>query len=161
MTEKSDFELTDEQKELAAGLTTLQLGTALNYVRGGMSQREAYLAAGGKAKTTRAQDASASEILNNLDVQEFLASIKESAAVSTILRRTEALNILSDIARVDETKYRIQSIKQLGDMEGWNAPAKHEHTGKDGEAIEVKETSGSDLARRIAFLLASGVKDAE
>jgi hypothetical protein len=50
MTDKRDFELTDEQKELAAKLTKLQLGVALQYVRGGMSQRDAYVADGGKAK---------------------------------------------------------------------------------------------------------------
>lgn len=35
---------------------------------------------------------------------------------------------------------------------------RHEHTGKDGAPIEVTDVSDSEIARRIAFALAQGVK---
>jgi len=41
----------------------------------------------------------------------------------------------------------------------WRDRQEHELTGKDGGAIETKDVSGIDLARRIAFLLASGAAD--
>jgi phage terminase small subunit len=109
MTDKRDFELTDEQKELAAKLTKLQLGVALQYVRGGMSQREAYVAAGGKAKTENTQKSSASEILTNPDVMAFITSLNESAVKSSVMSREEAMNILSSMARTtirDVAKFR-------------------------------------------------------
>lgn len=51
------------------------------------------------------------------------------------------------------------AIKQLADMEGWNAAQRVEHTGKDGEAIKTEEIGGNALARRVAFLLAKGSKE--
>lgn len=43
--------------------------------------------------------------------------------------------------------------------EQWRDKREHELTGKDGGAIKTEDVSGPDLARRIAFLLASGAAD--
>jgi phage terminase small subunit len=48
------------------------------------------------------------------------------------------------------------AIKQLSDMEGWNAAQRVEHTGKDGEAIKTEDVDGNAMLRRVAFLLAKG-----
>jgi phage terminase small subunit len=48
------------------------------------------------------------------------------------------------------------AIKQLADMEGWNAAKKTELTGQDGGAIEV--ATDKDLARRVAYMLAKAGK---
>lgn len=47
----------------------------------------------------------------------------------------------------------------LAELRRHHEPQKHEHTGKDGEAIEVKApTSDLEVARRIAFLLSSAAR---
>lgn len=50
------------------------------------------------------------------------------------------------------------AIKQLSELQGWNAAAKVEHTGKDGGPIETKDLSENDIARRVAFLLTKASK---
>lgn len=37
------------------------------------------------------------------------------------------------------------AIKQLAEMRGWEAPKKHEHTGKDGGAIQIETSPMSTL----------------
>jgi phage terminase small subunit len=65
----------------------------------------------------------------------------------------------------DGFKFKLHSstaaIKELAGMLGWNSPIKQEITGKDGGAIEVADMSDRDKARRIAFLLAKGVRENE
>lgn len=39
--------------------------------------------------------------------------------------------------------------------------SRHEVTGKDGGAIETKDATGNDLARRLAFIFADGVKSTD
>lgn len=204
--------LTPEQQSLYDKLTHLQRMVVLNHVRGGMSQREAYYAAGGKAKSHASADSSVNAILSRVEVKAFYDSLMSGIAKSAVMTREEALETLSKMARTsvkdvanfrkvqvgtdddgdpvyqsvwelkddseidddpamaiselssgkDGMKFKLHSraaaIKQLADLEGWNAPSKHEHTGKDGEAIEVKDVSANDLARRIALLLSGGVK---
>lgn len=45
--------------------------------------------------------------------------------------------------------------------EDWADKVVNEHTGKDGGPIETKDASGFELARRIAFALASAAPDKE
>lgn len=49
------------------------------------------------------------------------------------------------------------AIKQLALLEGWESATKHELSGPDGE--EIKVTSDTDLARKIAFLLTKADHD--
>ena len=95
--------LTDEQKALAKKLTTLQKKFVINLVSKSMSQREAYVAAGGKAKTEKAQDSSASEILTNLEVRAFYDSLMHSAASGAVLTKQRALEILTASAEISIT----------------------------------------------------------
>jgi len=69
--------------------------------------------------------------------------------------------VISEVtAGKDGFKFKTHSqpaaIKQLAQMEGWEAAARHEHTGKDGGPIETKSDTDIDLARKIAFLLTKG-----
>lgn len=130
--------LTDEQQQLANELTSLQRKYAINLATGSMSQRGAYLAAGGTAKTEDSQDNTASKMLSHVGVKAFYDSLIAQSATSAILTRTEALEILSTNAKQSEEKRdQHQAIKQLSTMEGWDAPKKTELTGKDGDAIAV------------------------
>ena len=132
------MELTDKQQALSDELTSLQRKYAINLATGKMSQREAYVAAGGTSKTEDAQDVSASRILSDIRVKAFYDSLIAQSATSAILTRTEALETLSRNARqAKEHRDQHQAIKQLSTMEGWDAPKKQEITGKDGGAIAV------------------------
>lgn len=69
------IELSDEQVAAFHALTRLQQGVALGVLEG-LSQREAYRRAGGKAKTDGAIDNSASLILSNSKVDTFVKMFK-------------------------------------------------------------------------------------
>ena len=57
--------------------------------------------------------------------------------------------------RIDARKWRASKLapKVYGDRQTV------EHSGKDGGPIETKDLSSKEIARRIAFMLASGVKE--
>lgn len=105
--------LTKEQKELASALTNLQRKFVIELVKPNTSQRQAYLKAGGTAKTETAQDQSASEIIRRPKVKAFRDSLIEVQATSAIMQREEALAILSTNARVkmtDVADYRFVEV---------------------------------------------------
>lgn len=90
--------MTPEQAELFDQLTELQQRLCTN-VLAGMSQREAYVRAGGKGKTESVIDSSASEILRNPQVKAFMDSMKVQAVSDAIMSREEMLERLSLFAR--------------------------------------------------------------
>lgn len=93
--------LTDEQLLAYDKLTKLQQLTALG-VLSGMGQTEAYVAAGGKAKSDDSKRASAAEILGNLNVVRFVDLMKTDPAediAAAVMSRDEMLMDLTDIAR--------------------------------------------------------------
>lgn len=93
------IQLTPEQLELATKLTPLQRRFVLNLVKPGMSQRQAYVDAGGTSATPETQDASASRMLSNAKVKEFYQSLINSIASDVIMTKQEALERLSKTAR--------------------------------------------------------------
>jgi hypothetical protein len=90
--------MTPEQQALFDNLTQLQQRMATN-VLAGMSQRAAYVQAGGKGATESAIDSSSSEILRNLQVKAFMDSMKLQAVSDAIMSREEMLARLSLFAR--------------------------------------------------------------
>ena len=96
---KKQFEMTDEQKELFDALAPLSQKTCLNALSGD-SNIDAYTNAGGKGKTKAIKEASASRMLSNVKCVAFLDSMKAAAVSKAILSRDEALEILSNNARV-------------------------------------------------------------
>lgn len=103
MGERKPIQLTPEQLELATQLTPLQRKYVIALVSSNMSQRQAYIHAGGKAKTPEAQDASATQILSKVKVKAFYESLLNSAATSAVMTREEALERLSKSARIKIT----------------------------------------------------------
>lgn len=87
-----------EQQKLFDNLTQLQQRMATN-VLAGMSQRAAYVQAGGKGTTETTIDSSASEILRNLQVKAFMDSMKVQAVNKAIMDRDEMLARLTLFAR--------------------------------------------------------------
>lgn len=111
--------MTPEQQALFDELTSLQ-GRMCTILIGnpGLSQRQAYYAAKGSAKSDTAADTSASEIMNNPKVKAFMDSMKLQAVSDAIMTREEAMKILTVMARgnlTDIVKFRTAHIGQ--DME--------------------------------------------
>lgn len=90
--------MTPEQKALFDELTELQQRIATN-VLAGMTQRQAYWHAGGKAKDDPGADMSASQIISNPKVKSFMDSMKVQAVSDAIMTRDEAMKILTGMAR--------------------------------------------------------------
>lgn len=99
MSETKQIKLTAEQLELASKLTPLQRKFVMHLVSSSMNQREAYVKAGGKAETEKAQIASASRMLADVRVKAFYDSLMNSIASDSIMTKQEALERLSKTAR--------------------------------------------------------------
>lgn len=113
----SDIELSEIQKVLSQNLTHLQRGFVINLVKG-MSQRQAYKAAGGRCKKDVAIDAAASRMLADVRVRAFYDSLMESAAKGAVLTRQEAMEFLTTIIRStpkDVANFRKVEIGKDGD----------------------------------------------
>lgn len=130
MTKDQEKAMSKEQLQLYSRLTKLQKNLCLG-VLSGLTQRQAYKQAGGKARTDTAMDSSASEILKRLEVQEFMQAMYAPQLSESIMTRDEAMQILSNITRAPMTgsRIRIHAVQQLGRMQGWEAAQKHDLTG--------------------------------
>lgn len=150
------MKLSIEQVELASQLTNLQRKTVLNIISG-MSNRQAYIKAGCKAKSEKSQDVAVHQMLSNLKVKAFYESVKKTAAIETtskaILTRAEALELLTANARVsDEKRDQHQAIKQLSSMEGWDAPKKF--AGPDGGNIKIdNNVTSPEIEKAVSSLV--------
>jgi len=91
--------LSKEQLELSKGLTDLQRRFVVNLVSG-MTQRQAYIEAGGRAKTPGAQDNSASVMLSRSKVRAFYDSLIEEAQSNAVMTKEQALVRLTQSAKV-------------------------------------------------------------
>jgi phage terminase small subunit len=128
--------LTDKQLELASKLTTLQRKFIIELVKPKTSQRQAYIKAGGTAKTEQSQDSSATKMFSNVKVRAFYNSLMESKTVSSIMERDEALNILSTNARVKMTDVADFGWVEIGRDEHDNPIMQTVWTMKNSDEIE-------------------------
>lgn len=131
------IKLTDDQKELAKKLTTLQHKFVVNLV-GGMSQRIAVKEAGSKAKTDSALDTVATKMLSNVQVRGFYDSLMETKLTDSIMERDEALSILSNNARVAMTDVADYAFKKVGEGEEGQPIMQTVWTMKDSADIDPK-----------------------
>lgn len=157
------FEMTEEQKELFGKLTPLQQKVCTNVISG-MSNIDAYINAGGKAKTKTSQESGASEILSNPKVKAFLDSMKQAAVSSAIMSRQEMLERLSELANIDvsdlikarpeelaefkggfdiKLKSALQAMKQLAELEGYNKPVEVNNNIKVERSLSERLSGGS------------------
>ncbi len=93
------YRLTEEQEALASKLNHKQKMFVLHYVRGDLSQREAYKEAGYASTNDNAIDACASKLLRTAKVKKFYESLIESIQSNAIMTREEALERLSRFGR--------------------------------------------------------------
>lgn len=103
-TKKVTAEPKSEIEELASKLTPLQFKTVVNVVTGDYSSnRQAYLKAGGKAKTDKIAEACVSEILSNPNVKAYKRALMNQIAMDSIISREESMKILSDMSKTNIT----------------------------------------------------------
>lgn len=121
----------DNNKKMFDDLQPLQQKVAINVIAG-MSNIDAYYAAGGKAKTKRAAESSVSGILRDRKVRVYIDSMKQEAVNSAVMSRTEMLERLSNLSRVnmsDLVEWRAESDAQ-GEPTGqtfWRIKESAEH----------------------------------
>lgn len=84
--------------------------------------------------------------LQGLDVEELFEGSGESRRSSGYVRKVR-------------THSKIEALKLLGQHLKLFVE-RHEHSGPNGGPIETKELSAEDRARRVAFLLAQGLREA-
>lgn len=95
LTEESFQELFDEYSK---GMTRLQVQFAV-HVASGMTQRQAYIKAGGGASSEHSQDTQACALMGKPAVKKLYGLLLRKASEDSIMTRTESMNILSNIAR--------------------------------------------------------------
>lgn len=132
--------MTEDQKALFDQLTKLQQRVALNSLAG-MSNRAAYIEAGGTAEGENSIDASASEILSNLKVKDFMDAMNEEAVSKAVMTRQEMLERLSNLARVD-----MKDLVEFGEYELGE---------EDGEPVIQTTWKIKDSARQSPATMAS------
>ncbi len=73
----------------------------------------------------------ASNLLHLAKVSARVEELRKQAVTSAVATRTEALEILTNIARyAEEDRDRIAAVGKLARFEGWEQPKKVEHSGK-------------------------------
>lgn len=135
MGETKQIKLTAEQLELASKLTPLQRKFVIYLVSSNMSQREAYINAGGKATTEGAQDVSASRMLSQDKVKAFYESLLNSAATVAVMTKEQALERLTKSASVTIKDVCDFKNVQVGEDEEGNPVFQTVWTVKDAEDI--------------------------
>lgn len=148
-------QLTPEQIALYKRMSALQQGVALG-VLGGLSQREAYLQAGGKSTGANA-DVSANQTLKTIKVREFLDSFRAGELdrlADVVMSRDEMALTLTGMARNGQEgpQSRLGAMKQLSTLLGYDKPVKVENSGTT--------TTNHRLADFYSGLTASEVADA-
>lgn len=137
--------LNDEQKKLFDKLTELQKNVCLKKMEG-LNDIDSYVSAGGKGKLDNTQRATISKMLTNINVANFLLSVKNTSISDTLISRERILKIFSDIAlNTDErTTDRMVASKHIIVMQGWDAK-----TAVEIKKLEIDIKMGSALVEDI------------
>lgn len=90
----------NDARELFAQLTLLEQDTVTNWLRG-MTQRQAYLTAGGESATAAGADVAACTLLNKPKVKRYVALVRSEQHDETIMGRDEMRRRLTVLARTD------------------------------------------------------------
>lgn len=159
---KKQPSFTPEQMELAAKLTSLQRKFIIELIKPNTSQRQAYLDAGGTAKTPESQDAAASRMLSDVKVKPFYDSLLEEKTINSIMTRDEALERLSKSARIKITDICDFKYVSFTDKETDETYTNTVWTMKDAEDIDpdvaacIKSVSFTKTGPKIELYDANG-----
>ena len=136
MADRKQIKLTDEQLELASKLTTLQRKFVIELVKPKTSQRQAYVRAGGTAKSEKSQDNAASKMFTQVGVKDFYYSLLNSIASDAIMTKQEAMERLSKSARATIHDICDFSLSQVGEDENGGPVMQTVWTMKNSEDID-------------------------
>lgn len=145
---KPKFEMNEEQKRLFDDLAPLNQKACINSLSG-MSNIDSYEAAGGKGKSKKTREASASRMLSNVKAKAFLDSMKKASVNDAVMSRDEmmqGLTLIADVATLKEGQLSLGSItelkdgfniklkamNQLAEVAGYKSASKLDHTSSDG-----------------------------
>ena len=121
--------MTPKQTEQFSKLTRIQQAIVTAEIAG-TDTHEAYKQAGGKATSGQAVRVAVHRARNNKKVVALMSELKtvaREALDDAIVNRKEALERLSGIVRQrDDDRASMIAIKQLAEMEGWEAVKKTE-----------------------------------
>tara|TARA_R110001606_G_scaffold217447_1_gene365329 strand:- start:1917 stop:2486 length:570 start_codon:yes stop_codon:yes gene_type:complete len=102
--------------ELASILTSLQILFVNGLVKG-LTQRQAYIQAGGTAKSQNSQDSSAATMLSVVKVKAYYDALMETESFTAVMTREEALQRLTVSAKVSITDVCDFTSRQVGEDE--------------------------------------------
>lgn len=109
----------------------------------GMSQADAYRVSysAGNMKPTSVHE-KASELAANVKVASRIAELKSALAEKALWTREQAVQALIAEAQGDRASDRINALKALNDMHGYNAPVKSDVTLHVPKAIRLVALRG-------------------
>lgn len=154
--------LTKEQQSMLDEMTPLNQRFAVNLTLG-MNQGRAYKMAGGEAKDIYA---GACGLLRNPKIMEFVDSVRKDQANKAVLKREDAIRILSGFAQVplDDARFKNadphKAIAQLSQMHGWDSVYKWDKPDEGEEDNQTKDepVNLAELAERILLLARTGAR---
>jgi len=126
----------------------------------GMTQADAYRAAfdaGGMKAETIIQ--AASRLMANSNVCARVAELRKKLENRHLWTREDSVRVLREVADSGKGSDRVQAIKELNAMHGFNAPQKVELTGAEGgpiQTIDPTKLSPQALAELMAARNAEG-----
>lgn len=91
--------MTPDQLALFEQLTPLQRRVCTALLVPGTTQRQAYRAAGGTAKSDNTVDSAVSTLLSNVKVKRYLDAMAQAAVTSSVATRAEVLEFLTRVVR--------------------------------------------------------------
>jgi len=91
--------MTPDQLALFEQLTPLQRRVCTALLVPGTTQRQAYRAAGGTAKSDTAADSCVSIMMSNAKVKRYLDAMAQAAVTSSVATRAEVLEFLTRVVR--------------------------------------------------------------
>lgn len=107
-------------------------------VADGMTQADAYRAAYDVGINTKPETVwrKASELMNDGKVEARVLELKDKLEKKTLWTREMSVKALITAYKDGKPSEKIQAVKELNLMHGYNAPSKHEITGAEGKPIE-------------------------
>ena len=94
----------------------------------------------------------AQKLLKRPHISLVIENGKKAQIDKAILTRDEALKILTTDAREEELSPpdRHRAIKQVVDMQGWNAAKEYDHKSSDGSMSPTRELTDEEVEKEMA-----------
>ena len=115
-------------------------------VADGMTQSDAYRTA---YDTSNMKDASiwrkATEVMDNIKVFDRVAELKAKTASKALWTREMSIKALVRAYKDGAPSAKIQAVKELNLMHGYNAPQKLDHTSSDGSMSPNRKLTPEEI----------------